>query len=688
MTSSVARAKPAPAAPPSRPLRGLLLVCLVAVAYFRALGCGFIWDDDQYVTENPALRTLAGLRHIWFTPSATPQYYPLVHTSFWLEYHLWGLAPLGYHLVNVLLHGLAAWLFYKTLLRLRVPGAWLAAAIFALHPVMVESVAWVTERKNVLSAVFYFASALAYFRFNPPEEAKIPGKPQWKWHGLALLFFAAALLSKTVTCSLPATLLVVYWWKRGKVRWPDARPLLPFFAIGACLGLVTAWMERHHVGAEGADWTLSVAQRFLIAGRALWFYAGKLVWPARLTFIYPRWDVDAGQWWQWLFPAAALAALAALWFMRHRVGRGPLAAALVFAGTLGPALGFINLYPMRYSFVADHFQYLAAIGLITLFAGWAVRWPRWGVALLLATLGALTWLQTGMYRDAETLWRTTLVRNPNALIARSKLGVILLQQGRVEEAAAQFRAVLQAQPGSVDPLCNLGMILFQNGKTGEAEACFQKALEIAPNYDMAHNGIGSVLLRQGHVDEAMDHFQRAVDLNPLNISARLNLGLALVQKNKWDDAAFQFEKCLDLDPESAPAHANLGDLFLKEGRVADSLVQYQAALALQPANPAILNDLAWIRAANSQARFRDGPEAVRLAERACQITDYRVPVILNTLAAAYAEAGRFEDAVATAEKARQAVLAMGHPEAAAQVLHSIQLYQSRQPYHESPPAPL
>jgi Flp pilus assembly protein TadD len=657
--------------------------CLLIFAYLPALRGGFIWDDDQYVTENRTLRDLAGLRHIWFSPAATPQYYPLVHTSFWLEYHLWGLSPLGYHIVNLLLHGLAAWLLYRTLTRLNVPGAWLAAAIFALHPVQAESVAWVTERKNVLSAVFYFAAALAYFRFNPPDEPAPSAKPKWKWYFAALLLFVAALLSKTVTCSLPAALLVAYWWKRGKVQWRDAQPLLPLFLAGACLGLATAWIERFHVGARGPEWDLTFAQRCLIAGRALWFYAQKLAWPANLTFIYPRWHIDAGQWWQWLFPLAAIGVAGALWAARRRIGRGPLAAVLVFAGTLGPALGFINIFPMRYSFVADHFQYLASIGLISLFAAWAAQWPRWTAILLLATLSVLTWFQTGMYRDAETISRTTIARNPGAVIAHTKLGAILLRKGQVTEAASQFERVLEVQPDSVDPLCNLGMISFQNGQLDDAAAKFQRALEIETDNDSAHNGIGCVLLREGKADEAMKHFQKALDVNPLNVQARLNLALDLESGGRIEDAVAQFQKCLVAEPDDAPAHANLGAILCKQGRMAEGIAHYQAALLVQPGNPALLNDLAWIRAANSDARFRDGPEAVRLAERACQLTDYRQPVILNTLGAAYAEAGRFDDAVAMVGKARQAVLALGQTDDDAQMLQIIELYKSHQPYHES-----
>ena len=234
--------------------QGGLIVLLVFLAYLPALRGGFIWDDDAYVTHNPTLHGLGGLQHMWFKVGAVPQYYPMVHTTFWLEYHLWGLNPVGYHLINMLLHGAAAILLWQVLLRLQIQGAWLAAVIFALHPVEVESVSWITERKNVLSAVFYFAAALAYLRFVALKEPGGPNRLRWYWYLGALVLFTAALLSKTVTCTLPAALLLVCWWKKGRVQWGDIFPLLPFFALGVGLGLMTAWIEKYHVGAQGAAW--------------------------------------------------------------------------------------------------------------------------------------------------------------------------------------------------------------------------------------------------------------------------------------------------------------------------------------------------------------------------------------------------------------------------------------------------
>ena len=308
-------------------LNGTALVAMVLVSYAWALRADFIWDDDAYVTKNTTLESLDGLRRIWFEFGAVPQYYPLVHTSFWIERHLWGLNPLGYHAVNILLHAAGALLVWRLLVRLAVPGAWLAAALFAVHPVEVESVAWITERKNVLSLPLAFLSMLAYWRFAPfeePKESSIarPAARRWRWYAASLLLFALAALSKTVVVTLPAVLLVILWWKRGRVAIRDLPPLVPFLAVGLLLGLVTVWMEKQFVGAVGEEWSLTPIERVLLAGRVLWFYAMKLVWPYPLAFFYPRFSIDEHIWWQYLFPLAALLVVGVLWGTRKRVGRG------------------------------------------------------------------------------------------------------------------------------------------------------------------------------------------------------------------------------------------------------------------------------------------------------------------------------------------------------------------------------
>ncbi len=447
-------------------LAGLLML-MTLVSYRPVLEADFIWDDDEYVTENSTLLDADGLRRIWFEPGATPQYYPIVHTSFWFEYAAWELAPFGYHLDNVLLHVLCALLVWQILRELGVPGSWLAAALFALHPVQVESVAWITERKNVLSGAFYLASLLCFVRIESEAFENAFQKIDWHRPLLAFSFFLLALLSKTVTASLPAVVLLVHWWRRGRIEWSFARILLPGFVLGCGFGLFTAWMEQVHVGASGAEWTLGFVERCLVAGRALFFYIGKLLWPRELVFVYPRWQIDVGAFTPYLYPVGVVLLTLMLWVARKRLGRGPIVCWLFFAGTLFPALGFLNVFPHRFSYVADHFQYLASLGVLVPVAAILAKGldrlsPFVNLALrggLLAILAILTWQQSGHYLDMETLWRHTLVHNPDSYLAHSHLGNLDLAAGREREALAHYREALRVKPDDVLSLNNLAWFL-------------------------------------------------------------------------------------------------------------------------------------------------------------------------------------------------------------------------------------
>ena len=445
------------------------LLVLTALAYVPAARCGYIWDDEQYVVDNTTLRSLAGLKQIWLDPKATPQYYPMVHTTYWLEYHIWQLDPAGYHVVNIALHAIAAILLWRILVFLNIPAAALAAAIFAIHPVHVESVAWITERKNVLSGVFYLAAALVYLRWALGAK-RLPRKKHIAVYVAALVLFVFALLSKTVTSTLPAVLLLILWWKRDRLVGKDVLSLAPFFALGITFGIITAVLERSHVGAIGEEFQLSVIQRCLIAGRVPWFYMSKLLWPAKLAFTYPRWSVDAAVLWQYIFPAATIGAVIVLWFGRRRIGKGPLVAVLFFIGTLFPALGFFNVYPFRFSFVADHFQYLASIGPITLAAAAGyVLWRRLDedtksvaaicLAGVLAVFVAISARQCRAYTNLETLWRDTINKNPKAWLAQNNLGTLLTRKGELNEALEHYRAAVDINPRYVEAVNNLGWAL-------------------------------------------------------------------------------------------------------------------------------------------------------------------------------------------------------------------------------------
>jgi len=564
-----------------------LLLLLTFAAYYPALSAGFIWDDNDYVTENTTLRSLTGLHRIWFEVTATPQYYPIVHTTFWLEYHAWGLSAPGYHLDNVLLHAISAVLLWQVLKKLRLSAAWPAAALFALHPVMVESVAWVTERKNVLSTVFYLASALAYLRFNGTEPQ--PGPRKRGWYVFALVLFIAALLSKTVTSSLPGALLLVLWWKKGRLQRSDILPTLPFFVVGAALGLLTARLEAHHVGAQGAEWNINILERCLIAGRAVWFYAGKLIWPAKLTFIYPRWTIEAGVWWQWLFPVAAAGAVAVLWAARKRIGRGPLVGVLFFGGTLLPALGFINTYPMRYAFVADHFQYLASIGIIILAADGLRRLPRPITMALLLVLGTLTWQQAHIYKDLETLWRDTLKKNPGCWLAQNNLGVVYENQGKPAEAEPYFRKAIELNPNFPEALNSLGANLSEQGRMKEAADYFNAALRLQPKYGIARINLekarADIELSQGHVDEAIEQYRQILSADPTNAASEYKLGLALALAGKMDEAILHYGQALKINTNNPEAEYNLGYALRVVGRLEEAATHLRMALRLRAEFP-------------------------------------------------------------------------------------------------------
>ena len=556
-------------------LLALALVLVTFVAYAPVWHAGFVWDDDAHITKNVNLRSVDGLRRIWVEPQTSPQYYPLALTSHWMEYHLWRLNPLGYHLVNVLLHALNAVLLWLVLQRLQIPGAWLAAAIFAVHPVEVESVAWVSERKNVLSGAFYLLAMLAYFRFRPLTGPGRTDSPNWRLYPLVIVLFVCALLSKTVTCSLPAVLVLLTWWKTGRVEKKDVWALTPLFILGAGLGLATAWLEKHHVGAAGVDWSLSILQRCLLAGRTLWFYVGKLVWPDQFTFIYPRWEIDPSVWWQYLFSFAAVVVLAALWGLRRRIGRGPLVAALVFGGTLLPALGFVDVFPFLYSYVADHFQYLAGVALIVLAATAGARLcartgqpgkiiATAGAPILIVVLGTLTWKQAGVYRDSESLWQDTIAKNPSCWMAHNNLGHALAQVGEIPKAIWQFEQAVRIKPDDADAHYNLALALVLAGKSEDAIGQFERALRIAPDDAEAHYNLGVTLQRAGQAPDAMAHFEQALRLRPDFAEAHCALGIALEKTGRVREAIRHYEQALRIKPDFAQAQNRLARLRARQ----------------------------------------------------------------------------------------------------------------------------
>jgi protein O-mannosyl-transferase len=668
----------------------LILAATTIFAYRPAWNGGFLWDDDAYVTNNELLTAPDGLHRIWFSLDSPSQYFPLVYTTFRIEHALWGLNPSGYHWVNILLHVANALLVWCLLARLRVPGAWLAGAIFALHPVQVESVAWITERKNVLMGFFFLLTLLAWTAFVDERT-----KRRWRFYGLALVLYGLALSAKSTACTLPAALLLILWLQMKQINRERILQIIPFFLLGLGMGLVAVWWERYHQGTRGALFMLGPVERVLIASRAIWFYLGKLLWPSTLTFIYPQWTISPANPldYPWLLAAGGLCAL--IYFARRYTGRSAEVAALFFLATLSPVLGFIMLYTFRYTFVADHYQYLACIGPIALacagvaslanaFRGRGCRLLFGAAVCVVATLAVLTWRQSAMYADIEALWRTTLARNPACWMAHNNLGIVLSQKGEIDEAIAHYRTTLQMRPDFSDADYNLGNALLQKGEIDEALLHCQKAVMVQPLDPDAQVALGNALFQKGLVDDAIVHYEKALALRPYYVVAHYSLSTALLQKGELDAAISHCRAVLSIQPEHAEARINLATALDQNGQIADAIVNYEKALTISSQSIPAQNNLAWLLATGSNASLRNGNKALELARQADQLSSGANLIVRRTLAAAYAETGQFAKAIEIAQDALRLAGAQGDSALAAQLQKEIAIYQAGSPYREGP----
>jgi tetratricopeptide (TPR) repeat protein len=653
-------------------LQALVLVAAVVLAYQPVWQAGFIWDDDVYVTHNRLLTAPDGLKRIWFSLDSPSQYFPLVYTVLRLERAAWGLASGGYHWVNILLHAANALLLWGLLRRWRLPAAWLAAAFFALHPVEVESVAWVTELKNVLSLFFCLLTAWAWVEFAGARRGR------WGFYLAALLFQALALFAKTTACTLPAALLLILWLRGERIGWRRAWQIAPFFAMGLLMGLVSIWWERHHQFAVGDAFAIGWVSRLLIASRAVWFYAGKLLWPVDLSFSYPRWQIDPADWRQYLWLAACIAAAVAI----RTAGRGVKTGFLIFVATLAPLLGFIMQYALRYSFVADHYQYAASIGLLALAAAGIDRLlGRFEAgrpalrplvyALLLALLGLLTWRQCRNYADSETLWRATLRSAPNASIAHNNLAQALLDKGKLDEAMRLSAEVLAVNPKDAVAQNNLGFALLEKGRVEEAISHLQAAIAAQPNAPDAYYNLGRALLKKEQFETAIANFQMAVRLRPDFPNAWCNLGFASLQAGRLPEAVAHYERALALAPDYPLAHNDLGGILLRLGQTNRAMTHFQRAAELAPDFVEAHYNLGGLLLAAGRL-----DEALSQYETVAQQRPRLAEAhfMLGRLAAAYARSGRLDRAVGVATRALQLARAAGETSLADSLAAQLQSY--------------
>jgi tetratricopeptide (TPR) repeat protein len=575
---------------------GALLVVVTLVAYLPVLRAGFVWDDDTFLTQNPLIKAADGLRRFWATTEAT-DYWPVTSTTLWVEWRLWGMHAIGYHATNLLFHVAECLFLWRILTLLRIPGAFLASLIFAVHPVNVESVAWIAERKNLVAMLFFLASIFCFIKKEtaPPAPARSGfGESGQAWYWLSLASFILALLSKGSVATLPLVLLGIVAWRR-KVGARDFFLLLPFFLAAVVFAALNVWFQGH--GSDEAIRNAGPLERILAAGGVIWFYLYKAIWPLNLIFVYPQWHVDPADWRWWLPLLSAVAVTIIL--LRSAIAknengalRSPLLAAwLYFCVMLVPVMGLANVYFMKYSLVADHYEHLALVGVAALAgAAWA-RWQfRGSVAVAAAAacvLAGLTWRQCLNYRDAETLYRATIASNPSSWMAHNNLGNLLLDMpGRQKDAIAEYEEALRLRPDLAEMHNNLGQVWSKMpGRLNDAINQLEEALRLRPDYAGAHNNMGNALAKvPGRLNDAIAQFEEALRLNPGYAEAHNNLGIALVKiPGRSNDAIAQYQEALRLNPDLAEAHNNLG-IALAEipGRLNDAIAQYREALRLNP----------------------------------------------------------------------------------------------------------
>ncbi|MDX2171277.1 MAG: tetratricopeptide repeat protein [Deltaproteobacteria bacterium] len=616
------RAKGGPATPrQGSVLAGAALIAmLTVVAYAPSLRGGFILDDDWYVTNQKLIQAPNGLYRFWLTSEAL-DYYPVSNTTLWVEWRLWGLNPTGYRVTNLLLHLSAVGLIWLLLQRLRIPGAFLAALLFAVHPVNVESVAWIAQRKGMLALPLFLLSLYAYLR---ADEASDPARDlpsAWGWYGGSLVAFVLAMLSKGSVGTMPLAVLAMIAWRRPLAR-RDVVRIAPFVVIGAGLVLVNAWYQARATAVTAQ--LGGPLERLLTAGSVVWFYLYKALLPFELSFIYPKWNVQPANLWWWL-PGLAAALVTGLLLWRGRQGwqRGLLVAWIYFCAMLIPVMGFSDVGFKEHSLVADHYQHLALIGVLAVvaaaWAGWRDRTDRRSIgvsqitaALVVALLTILTWRQSGLYRDAQTLYAATLVDNPDSWLAHHNLSFALLDAGRSQEALEHMlRAEALRPTPDYDQQANLAALLFRLDRVEESLARYARAVTLRPESAQAHYNLATALVKAHRLDEAVAEYRRAIALRPDDADTQNNFGAALLDLGRVDEARQHFQRAAELNPNLADAPLNLGRILLRGGAAADAIAPLRRAVSLNPASSAAENDLGV--ALVSAGQVAEGVEHLRKA---------------------------------------------------------------------------
>ena len=610
---------PKPAPWPRRLALAGLLCALVLVAYAPALRGGFIWDDKPLLSDSALVRAPDGLRRFWLTTDA-PDYWPLTSTTFWLEWRLWGMDPAGYHVTNVVLHAACALLAWALLARLGVPGAYLAALLFAVHPVNVESVAWIAQRKNLVALVLLLPSVLLFLESDERERAGTGRRADVRyWASLGL--FVLAMLGKGSVATLPAVLLLLVWWRKGSLSSRDLARVVPFGVVAAGLVLVNVWFQTHGTGPlRNVGWV----DRLLGAGAVVWFYLSKALLPVGLSFVYPQWSVSAARPVWWLAAGAAVLVTAALWRGRGGPAKPVFVAWAFYLLALVPVMGLTDVYFMKYSLVADHYQHVALLGALALVAAAAAtlhgRLPARaraaalsGAGVAVAALTLLSARQSAAYRDEETLWRSAIAANPEAWLAHYNLAVALAGRGRSAEAVEQLDEALRAKPDYAEAHNNLSLLLSARGRDAEAMEHAETAVRLRPDMPEARVSLGILLAKRGRPADALPHLEEAVRLRPASAEAQHNLGLVLAALGRAAEALPHHEEAARLDPGSAEVQEALGTALLAGGRAPEACIALESALVRRPGRAETLANLglALLRAGRPQEATARYAEALR-----------------------------------------------------------------------------
>jgi Flp pilus assembly protein TadD len=536
---------------------------------------------------------------------------------------------------------------------------------------------------------FFLLTLLSWVAF-VDERTRRP----WIFYSLALILYMLALSAKATACTLPAALFLILWLQKKPITIRRLMQIVPFVVLGIGMGLLAVWWERYHQGTNRDELTfLRPIERILVATRAVWFYLSKIFWPSNLTFIYPKWNISPADPLAYIWLLAGIAACSAIYFLRRYVGRSVEVAAAFFVATLSPVLGFIMLFTFLYTFVADHYQYLACIGPIALASAGVVRlsdkFARYraiilsAAVLVVASLATLTWRQAATYTDIETLWRTTLARNPECWMAHTNLGLALLQKGKIDDSIAQYRSALQMQPDSWDAEYNLGTALLGKAQVDEAILHCERAVRMRPTDPDAQVALGNALFQKGRVDEAIAHYQEAITVHPEHFLARYTLGHALLEKGDLDRAIEVCRSALLLRPSDVDCQTTLAIALEEKGNPVEAIQHYQKALELAPRAIPTLTNLAWLLATSPDASLRNGPKAIELAKQADRLVGGTNTLVLRTLASAYAENGEFANAIRTARSAMQLARMHGEEAVMTDLDQQIALYQLGMPYRET-----